>query len=94
MRLPFIFVGESCFLDEWTKYGLARNFLVTGGRTRGSWRPLATIAELADVYFQFIHRATESIAVHPELPRGEALIALVILKDSRDKAALEFADRL
>ena len=78
MRLPFIFVDEPCFLDEiW----LARHFLLVRGRTSGSWRPLATIAELADVDFEFVHRAAESVAVHPQLPRCAALVALVLLQD-------------
>jgi len=84
MRLPFLL---------WREIHSARDFLLKRRRTSCAWRPLAAIPKLTDVYLQFVHRPAESVAVHPQLPSRPALVALVLLKDSRDKPPLEFADR-
>jgi hypothetical protein len=84
IRLPFLFEAGARSAGE---------FLLIRCRTSGSRRPLAAITKLTDVYLQFVNRAAESVAVHSELPRRATLIALILLKDSRDESALEFADR-
>jgi hypothetical protein len=83
MRLHFI-----CETSAWS----AGDFLLVSRRTRASRRALGAVTELADVDLQFIHGAAECVAVHPKLARSAALIAIVLLKDSRDEPTLEFAD--
>src|SRR6185312_7336222 len=65
-------------------------FLV-GCWTRSAWWTASAIPEVPNVDVQFLNGAAEGIAMHAELPRRPALIALVFFQHYRDKPALEFA---
>ncbi len=64
-------------------------FLETGRACAARWTP-DSFAKLAKVNFQFRDGAAEGVAVHSELARRAALIALVFLQHGQDKALLEF----
>jgi len=57
-------------------------------------RPLDAIAQLPDINLQFADRAAERVAVHPQFPRGTALIALVFLQNGKDETFFELAHTL
>ena len=57
-------------------------------------RPAHAVADLGSVHIQLREGAAQRVAMHAELGRGLALIALVMGKDFEDVALLELPDRI
>ena len=72
---------------------LAGEFFLVGDGTGGARRTPAAIAELTNIEFEFSDSAAQGVAMHSELPRGAALVALVFFENSCDETLLEFSDR-
>jgi hypothetical protein len=71
---------------------LPDGFLFHGNGTRAAGRALDSVAELANVYLQLGDGTAQGIAVHAQLARRAALIALIFLEHGQDEAFLELAD--
>ena len=63
------------------------------GASAARWAT-GSVAEEANVDFEFGEGAAERVAMHTEFARGAALVALVFLENGQDEAFLELADGL
>jgi hypothetical protein len=70
---------------------LAGDFPFVSSGAGTSWRTPAAIAELTHIKFEFANGTAQSIAVHPQLPGGATLIALVLFEDGCYETFLEFS---
>jgi hypothetical protein len=73
---------------------LANGFFLESNRAGAAWGTLHAVAQLANIDFQLREGAAESVAVHAQLACGAALIALVFLEHSQDKALLKLTNSL
>jgi hypothetical protein len=73
---------------------LANGFFLQSDGTSAAWRATGSVAEEANVDFEFGESAAEGVAVHAEFAGGAALVAFVFLENRQDEALFEFADSL
>jgi len=71
---------------------LADGFFLQGDGASAARRPTRSVAEEANVDFEFGESAAEGVAVHAEFAGGPALVAFVFLENGQDEALFEFAD--
>jgi hypothetical protein len=72
----------------------ARGSFVKGQRPGALRRAPGAVADVLHVEIQFGNRAAECVAVHAQLARRLALIALVFLQHRKYEAFLELPNRL
>lgn len=72
---------------------LAGDPFVESCRAGTTWRAPAAIAELTHVKLELGNGAAQGVAMHSQLPRSAALVALVFLENSCNEALFEFSDR-
>jgi len=74
------------------KFSADRFFIVSGG-TSAARRTFDPGPQLPYINLQLGDGATEGVAMHPQLARGAALVSIIFLQHSEDKALLEFPHR-
>jgi len=73
---------------------LANSLLLESDGTGTARGATGSVAEEANVNFEFGESTTEGVAMHAEFAGGAALVAFIFLENGEDEALFEFADCL
>ena len=73
---------------------LADGFFLQCDGASAAWGATGSVAEEANVDFEFGESAAEGVAVHAQFAGGAALVAFVFLENRQDEALFKFADSL